>query len=98
MIQLTRNSTANISNTASTEVLQDNNCRVAIYITNTGGNTITIAKGVAAAVYGEGIILQSNGTWFETDSEGFKAWKGAIQVISTTGASTIAISETSEVS
>jgi len=97
MIQLTRNEAQNVAITSG-EILPDNSKRIAIYVTNTGANTITISKGVMPAVYGAGIILNPNGTWFETDSEGFLCWKGRIQVISApAGVSTIAISETSEV-
>lgn len=96
MMQITQQ-TAKTTGATTMEALPENNSRVALYITNTGGNTITIVKGrQSIAVAGQGIILQANGTWFETDSEGFRCWKGAVQVIGA-GASTIAISETSEV-
>ena len=95
MIQLTRNENTTTSAT-SKEIVHENMYRRAIYLTNTSGAAITISKGVAPAVLNEGIVLQLNCTWFETDSEGFGCWKGAIQVIGS-GAGTLAISETSEV-
>jgi hypothetical protein len=97
MMQLTQNKTETLAANTSLQVLPENPHRVALYLTlSSGAASATIAKGAVAAILGSGIILQQNGTFFETDSEGFRCWKGAIQAISTANA-TIAISETTEV-
>lgn len=95
VIQLTNNKT--ITTAATTiQIVTENLRRTAIYVTVTSGNAVTIVKGSGSAVAGEGIVLQPNSTWYESDSEGFNCWKGEIQAIGT-GAGTVAVSETVEV-
>jgi hypothetical protein len=77
----------------SAEILHANLKRKAIFITNVSGASKTIAKGDAPATTGAGIVLPAGATWFETDSEGFTCWRGAIQLYDA-GAGTIGISET----
>jgi hypothetical protein len=95
-MQLTQNKTETLAANVSLQVLPENIRRIALYVTlSSGAASATVAKGVAPAIIGSGIILQQNGTFFETNGEGFNCWKGAIQVISSANA-TIAISETTE--
>jgi hypothetical protein len=71
--------------------------RVGIYITNVTGDAVTISKGETAAVLNNGIVLQPTTTWYEVDSgEGYRCWRGAIQVIGI-GAGSVSISEDMEI-
>lgn len=71
--------------------------RVGIYITNTSAAAITLNKGDAAAVLNTGIILQPTMSWYEVDNgEGFRCWRGAIQLIGA-GAGSAALQEDMEV-
>lgn len=94
----TRNDSVSIT-TASKEIcnqVQFSARRKELVITNTGVNTVYIAKGMSAAVAGAGIPLAQGVSFFETDGENFSCWQGAIQCIGA-DVSTVAISETIEV-
>jgi len=95
VIQFTRNESATIG-TTSVEALKANDHRKAIYIHNTGATTLTICKGIVPAVAGAGIVIASGSAFFETDSDNFNAWKGAIQIVSSAAGGTIGLSETTE--
>jgi hypothetical protein len=77
----------------SAEALHSNLKRKSIFITNITGATKTICKGDVQGVANAGIVIQANATWFDSDSEGYSCWKGAIQIVDS-GAGSIAISET----
>jgi hypothetical protein len=63
-------------------------------ITNTSAaQVVTIVKGSAAAIAGQGIILQPNGSYGESTDGGFVCWQGEMQAVAT-GAGTVSIVET----
>lgn len=94
MVDTTRNSSVSVS-TTSTEALSTYNVKRKMFaITNTSTTAvITIAKGDVAAVAGAGIRLQPNGTYFESNDQGFVCWQGAIQVVAD-ASGTIGVTET----
>ena len=71
--------------------------RVAVYITTLDTAAITITKGETPAIMNAGIILQPTMSWYEVDNgDGFRCWRGPIQVIGTQ-AGNISISEDMEI-
>lgn len=90
--KISRNEAVTTS-TSSVQVAPARFNRVAIYLTNMDTLPITIFKGDTPAILNSGIILQPTCSWFEVDNgEGFRCWRGAIQVIGSQAGS-VAISE-----
>ena len=61
--------------------------RKMIIITNTSLNAadiITLRLGHEAATAYNGIVLQQNQSWVDSDSEGYQCWQGKIQAICAT--------------
>jgi len=97
VMQYANEGSATIS-TSSILVLRADPKRTSFIITNTSGAGVaaTIHKGVDAAVANQGVVLQQNGIYGESDNDGFRCWKGEIQVIGS-AAGSVAFSETKEV-
>ena len=66
-------------------------------ITNTSAAAVvTIIKSdVPAVAAGSGIVLQPNGTYFESTNDKFTCWQGAVQAVSNV-AGTVGITESFE--
>jgi len=67
--------------------------RTQLVITNTSTTaTVTISKGLLAAIAGYGIRLPPNGAYFESSDGSYTCWQDEIQVISDV-AGTVAVVE-----
>lgn len=95
MIQTQRNGSASPT-TSSSELLTARigaQKRTQLIITNTHATSVvTIAKGDAAAVAGQGIVLQPKQAYVESTDGGYECWQGAVQIIAD-AAATVAFSE-----
>jgi hypothetical protein len=73
---------------SSLEIVKENKSsglkRTQILITNIGTGVVTLVKASnVIAVANQGIILQPQGTYFESSETGFTCWQGAIQAVTT---------------
>jgi len=88
--RLSQNDTIRIG-TASEVIFTADNNRDFIYIlNNTAGKVVTIHKGDGTAIAGQGIVLAYGQAWYESDSSGYAAWRGAVSAISDGAATDLA--------
>jgi hypothetical protein len=66
--------------------------RVALVISNSGGNDLYMSFGENAGNGTFGQVLAATDRFSESNSEGFKCWQGPIQVFSTAG-TTVLVTE-----
>jgi len=94
-MQQTRDSSLAVT-TSSQVIIPANLKRSGFILTNLGAGIVSVRKGDTIAVANEGIVLQPNQAYGETDDAQFSCYKGAIQAIGSAAAN-LAISESMEV-
>jgi hypothetical protein len=89
--------TSQVTDTASIQALNDRFGRRTSYvITNTDTSAVVwIALGITPAVIGKGIKLLPNAYFLDSDTQGYRCWNGAVQLVSSATGS-IATHETWE--
>jgi len=83
------NSTVTIG-TTSTEIFASASNRTYFYIYNgTIGQELTVRLGDGTAVANQGVVLAAGQAYIQSDSEGFRAWRGIITVVADTAGTVV---------